>query len=68
MKSSLVFIQTHDMKALASKFVLVNRAPVMMAWATVVAERLHFKRDEALSIGSFSFIVHNTPRSRVSHL
>lgn len=56
------------MKALASKFVLVNRAPVMMAWATVVAERLHFKRDEALSIGSFSFIVHNTPRSRVSHL
>lgn len=29
----------------------VNRAPVMTAWAMVVAERMGFKREEALSIG-----------------
>jgi hypothetical protein len=30
--------------------VLVNRAPVLALWAAVVAERLGFKRDEALSL------------------
>lgn len=39
------------MKVLKIKSVIVNRAPVMMAWATIVAERLGFKREEALSIG-----------------
>lgn len=29
----------------------VNRAPVMTLWATVVAERLGFDRDEALTLG-----------------
>ena len=29
----------------------MNRAPVMTAWAMVVAERLGFRREEALSIG-----------------
>lgn len=33
------------------KSVVVNRAPVMTAWACVVAERLGFQRQEALSIG-----------------
>jgi hypothetical protein len=28
-----------------------NRAPVLTLWATVVAERLGFDRDEALSLG-----------------
>ncbi|GAA5860459.1 hypothetical protein JCM3774_000429 [Rhodotorula dairenensis] len=37
-------------EALAHKSCLVNRAPVMTAWACVVAERLGFKRQEALSI------------------
>ncbi|KWU45792.1 hypothetical protein RHOSPDRAFT_15987 [Rhodotorula sp. JG-1b] len=37
-------------EALAQKSCLVNRAPVMTAWACVVAERLGFKRQEALSI------------------
>ncbi|TFY78759.1 hypothetical protein EWM64_g5250 [Hericium alpestre] len=37
---------------LKDKFVIVNRAPVMMAWSFVVAERLGFGRDEALSIAS----------------
>ncbi|GAA6000798.1 hypothetical protein JCM10207_004665 [Rhodosporidiobolus poonsookiae] len=37
-------------EALVQKTVLVNRAPVMTAWACVVAERLGFRRQEALSI------------------
>ena len=36
---------------LKSKFTVVNRAPIMMAWSFVVAERLGFQREEALSIG-----------------
>lgn len=31
--------------------VTINRAPVLALWATVVAERLGFGRDEALSLG-----------------
>jgi hypothetical protein len=31
--------------------VLVNRAPVLTLWATVVAEHLGFDRDEALTMG-----------------
>lgn len=37
------------------KSVVVNRAPVMSAWATVVAERMGFKREEALSIGEHKY-------------
>ena len=31
--------------------VRINRAPVMTLWAAVVAERLGYKRDEALTLG-----------------
>jgi hypothetical protein len=31
--------------------ILINRAPVLTLWATTVAERLGFDRDEALSVG-----------------
>jgi hypothetical protein len=31
--------------------ILINRAPVLTLWAAVVAERLGFKHDEALSLG-----------------
>ncbi|KAF8339780.1 uncharacterized protein EI90DRAFT_2282659 [Cantharellus anzutake] len=41
-----------DEKSLASMLVIINRAPVMTAWAAVVAERLKFTRAEALSIAS----------------
>jgi hypothetical protein len=34
-----------------SKKISINRAPVLTLWATVVAERMGFKRDEALSLG-----------------
>jgi hypothetical protein len=47
----LDFHEISDEEALRHKFTVVNRAPVMMAWACVVAERLGFLRDEALSIG-----------------
>jgi hypothetical protein len=47
----LDFHEILDEEALKHKFTVVNRAPVMMAWSCVVAERLGFSRDEALSIG-----------------
>jgi len=31
--------------------ILINRAPVLTLWASVAAERLGFKHDEALSLG-----------------
>src|SRR5512144_33522 len=31
--------------------ILINRAPVLTLWAAVVAERLGFNKDEALSLG-----------------
>src|SRR6266699_1891108 len=42
----LDFHEILDEEALKHKFTVVNRAPVMMAWACVVAERLGFSRDE----------------------
>jgi hypothetical protein len=50
--NSLDFHEILDEDALKHKFTVVNRAPVMMAWSCVVAERLGFSRDEALSIGT----------------
>jgi len=34
-----------------AEVILINRAPVLALWAAVVAERLGFSRDEALSLG-----------------
>ena len=50
----LDFHEELNEEVLSLKFTVVNRAPVMTAWATVVAEKLGFKRDEALSIGELS--------------
>ena len=36
---------------MTAKKILINRAPVLTLWASVVAERLGFKHDEALSLG-----------------
>jgi hypothetical protein len=36
---------------MSRKSVMVNRAPVLTLWASVVAERLGYDRDEALSLG-----------------
>jgi hypothetical protein len=35
----------------AAMTIVINRAPVMTLWAAVVAERLGFARDEALTLG-----------------
>jgi type II secretory pathway component PulK len=35
----------------APRTINVNRAPVLTLWAAVVAERLGFDRDEALTLG-----------------
>ncbi|PCH41074.1 hypothetical protein WOLCODRAFT_162792 [Wolfiporia cocos MD-104 SS10] len=50
--SSLEFNEILDEQVLSTKFAVVNRAPIMMAWAFVVSERLGFQREEALSIAS----------------
>jgi hypothetical protein len=34
-----------------SRTIYINRAPVLALWAAVVAERLGFRRDEALTLG-----------------
>ncbi len=36
---------------MAKKTVEINRAPVLTLWGAVVAERMGFERDEALSLG-----------------
>jgi hypothetical protein len=40
-----------ESRPMASKTLSINRAPVQTLWATVVAERLGFERDEALTLG-----------------
>jgi hypothetical protein len=37
--------------AMASKTLSINRAPVLTLWAAIVAERLGFDQDEALTLG-----------------
>ncbi|TFL05855.1 hypothetical protein BDV98DRAFT_630506 [Pterulicium gracile] len=49
---SLDFGEVMDEATLLTKSTHVNRAPLMTAWATVVGERLGFRREEALSIAS----------------
>ena len=36
---------------MSDNIIKVNRAPVLTLWAAVVAERMGYKRDEALSLG-----------------
>ncbi|GAA5908713.1 uncharacterized protein JCM6883_004148 [Sporobolomyces salmoneus] len=49
-EQDLNFDEIEYEEGLIKKSVITNRAPVMNAWATVVAERLGFSRQEALSI------------------
>jgi hypothetical protein len=49
---SMDFNDVLDEEVLKVKSTVINRAPLMTAWATIVAERLGFEREEALSIGS----------------
>ena len=36
---------------MANKKIKINRAPVLTLWATIVAERLGYKKDESLTFG-----------------
>src|ERR1035441_7954786 len=38
-------------ESMMNRKILINRAPVLTLWASVVAQRLGFDRDEALSLG-----------------
>ncbi|KAJ7507901.1 hypothetical protein B0H11DRAFT_2169546 [Mycena galericulata] len=49
---NLEFNEILDEDILKSKSTVVNRAPLLTAWTTLVAERLGFQREEALSIAS----------------
>ncbi|KAG5342547.1 hypothetical protein C0989_000675 [Termitomyces sp. Mn162] len=49
---SLDFGEILDEEILMRKTTEVNRAPIMTLWAMTVAERLGFRREEALSIAS----------------
>ncbi|KAG6890538.1 hypothetical protein C0992_000798 [Termitomyces sp. T32_za158] len=49
---SLDFGEIVDEEILMKKTTVVNRAPLMTLWAMTVAERLGFRREEALSIAS----------------
>ncbi|KAJ6628697.1 hypothetical protein B0H10DRAFT_1940108 [Mycena sp. CBHHK59/15] len=49
---NLEFNELLDEDILRTKSTVVNRAPLMTAWSTLVAERLGFQREEALSIAS----------------
>ncbi|KAJ7498834.1 hypothetical protein FB451DRAFT_1358267 [Mycena latifolia] len=49
---NLEFNEILDEDVLKTKSTVVNRAPLMTAWCTLVAERLGFQREEALSIAS----------------
>ncbi|KAK0490930.1 hypothetical protein IW261DRAFT_1547212 [Armillaria novae-zelandiae] len=49
---SLDFNEVLDTEILFKKSTIINRAPLMTAWAMIVAERLGFRREEALSIAS----------------
>ncbi|KAH8105877.1 hypothetical protein BXZ70DRAFT_917193 [Cristinia sonorae] len=49
---SLDFNEILDETVLMSKSTVINRAPIMTAWSFVVAERLGFQREEALSIAT----------------
>ncbi|KAG9005754.1 hypothetical protein FRB94_001320 [Tulasnella sp. JGI-2019a] len=62
----LDFMEELNEENLRNKSTHVNRAPVMTAWATVVAECLGFKREEALSIGAFQ-VTPSTPGSTSLH-
>jgi hypothetical protein len=56
---SLDYNENKNEAELITRSVVVNRAPVMMAWAAVVAEKLGFTREEALSIGKVASVVYN---------
>ncbi|KAJ6485137.1 hypothetical protein C8R47DRAFT_1130904 [Mycena vitilis] len=49
---NLEFDEILDEEVLKTKSTVVNRAPLMTAWSTLVAERLGFQREEALSIAT----------------
>ena len=60
-EGDLDFDEELDESVLQHKHVVVNRSPIMMAWATIVCEQLNFSREEALSIGA---LLHRRRRLR----
>lgn len=44
------FNEVYDLHTLRGRTVVVNRAPVLTAWVTVILEKMGFERDEALSL------------------
>jgi hypothetical protein len=50
-ETDYIFNEVLDEDVIKSRRAVINRAPIMAAWATIVLEKLGFKRREALSLG-----------------
>lgn len=50
-----LFNEILDEDVIHNRRALINRAPIMTAWATIVLEKLGFERREALSLGESKF-------------
>jgi len=46
-----IFNEVLDEDVIKNRRAVINRAPIMTAWATIVLEKLGFQRREALSLG-----------------
>jgi len=53
-EGSLEFNEVLGEEKLRNKSCVINGAPILTAWSMIVAERLGFKKEEALSIGKAS--------------
>lgn len=62
---SFDFKEVLDPAVLKNKRAVVNRAPVLTVWATIVAERMGFEREEALSIGE---LIANSFQPSLKHI
>ena len=50
-KNDKGWVTAEETKRMAQKPITINRAPVLTLWAAVVAQRLGFEEDEALTLG-----------------
>ncbi|GAC93557.1 hypothetical protein PHSY_001122 [Pseudozyma hubeiensis SY62] len=50
LETEYTFNEILDQSLLSGRYAVVNRAPVMTVWATILLEKLNFSRPEALSL------------------
>lgn len=62
--NAYIINEVMDLYTLRGRSVVVNRAPVLTAWAMVVLEKMGFERDEALSLAQCYVSHTSTARGR----